>query len=146
MFDQSVDDRLSAWAQHRNELGQFEKHEVMNQVWEFWKQAPFVPYNSKIDPYYQFKWPTPWEIIVDNKYDDFTKSLMIGWTLKLTRQFQDSKIEIKTLVDKANNTHYNIVCVDDLWAINYNDNGPVSTEEIRDSFLLENLVELSVPR
>lgn len=146
MFNQTVEDRLSAWAQHRSELVHFDKTEVMNRVWEFWKQAPFVPYNPKIDPYYQFKWPTPWEIIVDNKYDDFTKSLMIGWTLKLTRQFQESKIEIKTLVDKANSRHYNIVCVDDLWAINYNDNGPVSIEEIRDTFLLENLVKLSVPR
>lgn len=144
MFNQPVDDRLSSWVQFRNELEASD--DPLSEVWEFWKHAPFVPYNPKIDPYYPHGWPTPWEIIVDNKYDDFTRSLMIGWTLKLTRKFENSHIDLKTLVDKQSTRQYNIVCVDDSWIINHNDTGPESLDKLPSSFRLENLIELSRPR
>lgn len=144
MFNQNIDDRLSSWAEHRAHLSNSTLPFV--DVWEFWQHAPYIPYNNKIDPYHQASWPSPWEIIVDNKYDDFTKAVMIAWTLKLTKRFEKSKIEVKTYVDNAKSRQYNIVCVEDTWAINYSDNGPVSLEIMPDSFLLENLVELGTPR
>ena len=144
MFDQDVDDRLSSWAQHRAQLDLCD--DPLNEVWEFWRHAPFIPYNNKIDPFYQASWPSPWEIIVDNKYDDFTKALMIGHTLKLTKKFRDSKIEIRTLVDNPRSKYYNICCVDEEWAINYHDNGPVPLIKVSDYFSVENLIELTTPR
>ena len=144
MFEKNVDDRLSSWAEHRAQLNHSE--DPLASVWEFWRHAPFIPYNNKVDPYYRQSWPSPWEIIVDNKYDDFTKSVMIAWTLKLTKKFENSRIEIKTYIDNSRSRQYNVVCVDDRYAINYNDNGPVTTENIPDSFLLENLIELNTPR
>lgn len=140
MFHKNIDDRLSSWVELRNQIESSDS--PLQAVYDFWKSAPFIPYNNRIDPFYQKGWPTPWEIITENKYDDFTKALMIGWSLKLTKRFKDSKIEIKTLVDIKRNLSYNIICVDDKWAINYNDNGPVSVEKIPSHFLLENLVEL----
>jgi len=89
---------------------------------------------------------TPWEIIENNKYDDFTKALMIGWTLKLTNKYKNSKIELKTLVDSNRTREYNLIYVDDSWVINYNDNGPIPALEINDGFKLENLIEVSSPR
>ena len=144
MFNQNIDDRLSLWAEHRVHLSNTAS--PFEDVWEFWRHAPYIPYNNKIDPYHIASWPSPWEIIVDNKYDDFTKAVMIAWTLKLTNKFEKSKIEVKTYIDKAKSRQYNIVCVEDAWAINYSDNGPVTTENIPDSFFLENLVELGTPR
>ena len=140
MFNQSVDQRLTHWLNLREKLEQSNSPFV--EVWEYWQPAPFIPYNNKIDPYYQASWPTPWEIIVDNKYDDFTKSLMIGWSLKLTERFKNSKIEIRTLVDNSKNSIYNVVIVDDRIAINYDDNGPTDASIIPDYFSIENLVEL----
>ena len=140
MFDKSIDDRLSFWSAHRTELE--DSSDPLNDVWEFWKSAPYIPYNRNIDPFNQRSWPTPWDIIVENKYDDFTKSLMIAWSLRYTTRFKNSKIEIKTLVDKKKNCYYNVVCVDDSWVINYNDNGPTSIEDLPDSFYLENLIEV----
>jgi hypothetical protein len=143
MFNQTIDDRLSLWAQHRaqltNSVSPFED------VWEFWKHAPYIPYNNKIDPFHKASWPSPWEIIVDNKYDDFTKAVMIAWTLKLTDKFNKSVIEVRSYVDNKGSKQYNVVCVEG-WAINYIDNGPVTIETIPDSFLLENLVELGTIR
>lgn len=144
MFNLPVDDRLSEWINHRRRLD--ESNDPLQDVWDFWHQSPFIPHNRKIDPYYQRSWPSPWEIIEDNKYDDFTKALMIGWTLKLTNKFKNSRIEVRTLIDTAQTREYNLVYVDDDWVINYNDNGPVTADEVTGSFRLENLVEVTTPR
>lgn len=139
MFNQSVDDRLSSWARLRAEV------EVsinpMQLVWDCWKTAPFIPYNNKLDPFNKRSWPSPWQIIVDNKYDDFTKAVMIAWTIKLTERFKDSSIIIKTLVDKQRSVNYNIVCVDEEWVLNYMDHGPIAAIIVPDYFFIENLVE-----
>lgn len=144
MFNLSVDDRLSEWINQRRRLD--EADNPLQEVWDVWHTAPFIPHNRKIDPYFQASWPSPWEILQDNKYDDFTRALMIGWTLKLTKKFQNSKVEVRTLVDNVHSREYNLVYVDELWVINYNDNGPVSVDEIPESFRLENLVDITTPR
>lgn len=144
MFNLSVDDRLSEWINHRRRLDEVDN--PLQEVWDLWHQAPFVPHNRKVDPFYQRSWPSPWEIIQDNKYDDFTKALMIGWTLKLTKKYQNSKIELKTLVDTARSREYNLIYIDETWVINFNDDGPVRAEEIAIPLRLENLVEVGLPR
>ena len=144
MFNLPVDDRLAEWINHRRNLDN--TPDPLQEVWDFWHQAPFVPHNRKVDPYYRQSWPSPWEIIEDNRYDDFTKALMISWTLRLTDKFKNSKIELRTLVDTVRNREYNLVYIDDNWVINYNDNGPVPASEITSSFKLENMVEVSALR
>ena len=144
MFDLSTDDRISAWANLRGQLEVVDN--PLQTVWDFWAPCPFVPYNNKIDPFYQKSWPTPWEIISDNRYDDFTKALMIGYSLKFTKRFADSQIDLRILLDNPNNRQYNVVCVEDNIVINYNDNGPELLEKVPESFLLENLTELKQPR
>lgn len=144
MFKLSVDDRLSSWARFRNNLDQ--SLSPLEDVWELWKHAPYIPYNTKVDPFYQASWPSPWEIIVDNKYDDFTKALMIGWTLKLSNLYKDNSIEIKTCIDSTKNSVYNVVSVDNEWLINFSDNGPVENKNLLDSFSIQNLIELESPR
>jgi len=144
MFNQPIDNRLTEWSNHRKQLD--EVADPLQETCDFWQHAPFVPHNPKVDPYYQQSWPTPWEIIVNNKYDDFTKALMIGWTLKLTKKYKDSKIELKTLVDLNQTREYNVIYIDDAWVINYNDNGPITLKDIPDSVSIENLIEVSSPR
>jgi hypothetical protein len=144
MFDLEVDDRISTWAKLRYQIET--DNAPVTLVWDFWSHAPFIPYNNKVDPYYQQSWPTPWEIIVDNHYDDFTKALMIGWSLKMTNRFSNSRIELRTLVDNVNHRQYNVVSIDEEWVINYSDNGPELLKNIPESFLLENIIELTGPR
>lgn len=144
MFKLPIDDRLSSWSNFRRELDH--SFSPLEDVWEFWKSAPYVPHNNKIDPYYQDSWPSPWQIIVDNKYDDFTKALMIGWTLKLSDRFKNSSIELRMLVDKSSKNFYNVISVNEEWLINYNDNGPISMKDLPYSFSLQNLIELKTPR
>ena len=144
MFTKNIDDRLSAWAALRTGL---EKDpNPFQTVCKFWKAAPFVPYNHLIDPYNSKSWPTPWEIIAENRYDDFTRALMIAYTVKYTERFANSYIEIQTVIDKQDNLAYNIVFIDEQWALNYADNGPLPAEKLPKSFLVENLVVISSPR
>jgi hypothetical protein len=144
MFNLSIDNRLSEWINHRKKLD--ESEDPLQDVWDFWHQAPFIPHNRNIDPHHYRSWPSPWEIIQENKYDDFTKSLMISWTLKLTTKFKNSKIELRTFVDNTRSREYNLIYIDDNWVLNYSDNGPVKVSEVVSSLILENLIEVSTPR
>jgi hypothetical protein len=82
MFEKSVDDRLSAWVQLRRQVE--DTAEPFQLIADFWSAAPFVPYNRNIDPYNRNSWPSPWQIIVDNIYDDFTRAIMMA-DLKITQ-------------------------------------------------------------
>ena len=144
MFNQSPDERLSSWSQFRQGLDASE--DPLKEVIEFWNEAPFIPYNKEIDPFNQFSWPTPWEIIVRNKYDDFTKSLMMAWTLKLTERYKDSKIEIKTYIDNTQTVQYNCIVIDEDKVLNYKDNEVVNYQNLPPSFRLENMLEVNRPR
>lgn len=144
MFDLSPDERLTAWADLRRNLDTSKN--PLEQLIEFWDHPPYVPYNRNVDPFNQRSWPTPWEIVIENKYDDFTKVLMMAWTLKLTSKFKDAKVEIKTYADIEKNREYNLLYVDDSVVINYVDNCLSTVDDIPDSFRLENLIEVSMPR
>ena len=144
MFTLEVDDRLAAWADMRKRIDL--SNDPLQDVANFWADIPFTPHNHEIDPYYQDSWPTPWDIIVANRYDDFTRAIMIGYTLLLTERYKNSSVQIKTLVDSSFKRLYNVVYVDDTWALNYDDNKVVTTDNIPSLYSLENLVELKRPR
>jgi len=140
MFDLPVDDRLSLWADHRASIDSTQI--PFELVIDFWKNAPYVPYNRHVDAHHRQSWPTPWEIIVENKYDDFTKALMIAYSLKFTNRFKESVIKIHCLIDNETLVCYNVVCVDDAWCLNYKDDGVIHLKNIPDSFLVENIIEV----
>ena len=144
MFDLALDQRLEFWLKFRRSLES--STNPLQEVWDLWRLSPFIQYNSLIDPYNAYSWPTPWEIIEDNRYDEFTRALMMAWTLKMTDKFKDSAIFLKTMVDTGKKRQYNIVCIDNNWVLNYSDTGPVGMDFIPESFSLENLIEVRAPR
>ena len=144
MFDKSPDERLSLWSDLRRNLTTAD--DPLQLTAEFWSAAPVVIHNPKVDPYNPKSWSTPWELIYDNKYDDFTLALMIGYTLKFSERFKNDRIEIKTMVDSQRTKLYNLVYVNDTVILNYAPNEAVTAQEIDDSLYLENLVEVVFPR
>jgi hypothetical protein len=144
MFDLDEDDRWSAWSDLRKRLNN--SNDPLQEAIDFWAQTPFVAHNHKIDPFYQASWPTPWEIIIENRYDDFTKAVMIGYTLLLTEKFKNCEVQIKTLVDTQFKRLYNVVYVDNEWVLNYDDGRVLHVDNIPSLYSLENLVELKRPR
>lgn len=144
MIHKDLDARLEDWSNLRKLIEQSET--PLNDVVGFWNQVTLTSHNPHIDHYYPASWPTPWEIIDHNRYDDFTKAIMIGYTLLLTNRFKKSVIHIKTLVDKSHNKLYNIVDINDICILNFCDSGPVPHSEIPDTCCIENLIQLERPR
>lgn len=143
MFNKSADDRLSEWSEFRKSLDLVEN--PLEAVAEFWYSAPRITHNHKIDPYNYKTWPTPWEMIVDNRYDDFSLALMIGYTLKFSNKFKDHNIQVRTMVDKLKNKLYNLVFVNDEIVLNYS-NEVVKVNDIDENLYLDNLVDINQPR
>lgn len=144
MFSQSPDERLSKWRAFRDSIELSDT--PLLDVIEFWASAPYIAFNHNVDPYNRHSWPSPWEIIVQNKYDDFTKALMIAYTLKYTGKFGNTDIQVKTLVDNARKSVYNVVSVDDMWVLNFQENAPVEAANLPGDFRLENLVVIERPK
>jgi hypothetical protein len=139
-----LEDRLGAWAEFRQSL--VNSTDVLNDIAEFWSKVKLIPFNHVIDPYNQSSWPTPWDIIAENKYDELTLAIMIGYTIKLSEAYKDNTVTVRTLVDSTRTRVYNLVYVDDTYVLNYDRNSVVKAQDIDDSFFLENLVELARPR
>ena len=144
MFHKSPEERLSAWSEFRKKLDTHS--DPLESLADFWSAAPMIVFNHNIDQYNSKSWPTPWEIIVANKYDDFTLALMIGYTLKLTNKFNNNRIEVRTMVDSAKTKLYNLVYVDDVNVLNYDRYKVVTSQEIDDALYLENMVDIVFPR
>lgn len=144
MFHKSPEERLTLWSDFRKELDHIS--DPLNTLAEFWSTAPLVIHNHNIDPYNYKSWPTPWDIIVQNKYDDFTLALMIGYTLKLTKKFNNDKIEVRTMVDSAKTKLYNLVYVNDATVLNYDRFTSVNIRDVDQDLYLENLVDIVFPR
>jgi hypothetical protein len=144
MFKQETDERFHLWYELRESLEV--SNNPLDDLLKFWDQAPLVAHNHLIDPFYPRSWPTPWEIIERNKYDDFTLSLMMGWSLLMTNRFKNSQIEIRTTVDTSHPRVYNILCVDNEWVLNFKDHEVATIDSIPSLYRVENVVPLKRPR
>lgn len=144
MFRTETDERFHLWFEFRNTLEA--SVDPLQDLIDFWDHAPRIPHNHLIDPYFDRDWPTPWEIIERNKYDDFTIVLMMGWSLLMTKRFEKSQIEIRSIVDDKSKRMYNVLCVDNKWALNFQDHLVVPIDSIPSLYRVENLVPLKRPR
>jgi hypothetical protein len=144
MFKEEMDQRLHLWFEFRQTLE--DSTVPLQDLVDFWDFCPRIAHNSLIDPNYPRAWPTPWEIVERNKYDDFTLALMMGWTLLLTERFSKSHIEIKVIIDDTSSRVYNVLCVDNSLALNFKDHTVVGVDSIPSLYRVENIVPLKRPR
>jgi hypothetical protein len=138
MFSQPTDDRLSAWLDLRQQVESSDS--PLGLVCDFWSHAPFTHYNKNIDQFNQKSWPTPWEIISDNIYDDFTIALMLAYSVKYTDRFKNSHIEIRSFTNSEKTKLFNLVYIDDSIVLNYIKSAPVPIDTVPDTLLLDNLM------
>lgn len=145
MFDKlSIDERLSAWLNFRKGLES--DSNPFNSVAEFWSLAPLIVHNTKIDPYNSKSWPTPWDIISRNKYDDFTIAVMMGYTVKLTERFSKDFVVVKTMVDHSKKQLYNLLYINEEDVLNYKKHLSVKIHDIEEDLYLENSIDIIFPR
>jgi hypothetical protein len=144
MFKKEADERLHLWFEFRQSLEN--SNDPLQDLVDFWEPAPRIPHNSLIDPNHSRAWPTPWEILERNKYDEFTLVLMMGWSLLLTSKYKNSEIEIRIIIDDKSSRVYNVLCVDNLWALNFQDHTVVELNSVPSLYRVENIVPLKQPR
>lgn len=91
MFDLYGNDRLVAWKNFRDSLETSES--PFEDTTIFWCHAPFV--NQYLNLENPESWPDPWQLILDNKFDDLAITLAMLYTIKLTERFKNSTFEIR---------------------------------------------------
>lgn len=132
MFQNSYDKQFTIWKKFRSKLE--DSTNPLEDTIKFWAMAPLV--NKHLDPYRVDTWPDPWQIIKDGKYNDLTINLMIGHTLKLTKRFNESQIEIRTYLDTDNKTVYN-TCYIDNKILNYHYGEVVDENDLPNNVVLQ---------
>ena len=110
MFDKTYVDRLKIWRDFRLTLEGSD--EPFEDTIEFWNNAPLS--SIAADPYDKTTWPTPWEMIEENRYCDFTKILAIYYTLQLTDRFSSSRFEIHITLDEKKSAIKYLLFVDNM--------------------------------
>jgi hypothetical protein len=110
MFDKKeFEQRLSIWRAFRETLET--SNDPIQDTINFYNKAPLC--NLAADPYTQSTWPDPWELLEENNYCNFIKTLAICYTLQLTDCLSQSNFEIHITRDNENSATYYLLYVDD---------------------------------
>ena len=83
MFDKTYEDRLLAWSKFRQGLET--STDPIQDVIDNYNTAPTVSIHT--DPWNQDSWPSPWQLILENQYCEFSRVLGMCYSLQLTERF-----------------------------------------------------------
>jgi len=101
--------RISAWREFRDLLEESET--PFSDLIQKYKRAPLVSIHT--DPWDQSTWPTPWQLVEENQYCDFSCVLGMCYSLQLTNSFKDSNFEIHIASDETNSELMYLLFVDE---------------------------------
>ena len=136
-LDTDVNERITQWREFRNTLE--ECNDPYTRTLEFWKQAPRI--DKYLNQYNSQEWPTPWEVLKENRFCPVAIPLMIGWTMKLTTRFTKVPVLIKISIDIRTQRYYNLVQVENT-IIDYENNIICISSELPDTIVCQEVVEL----
>ena len=127
MFNKKFEDRLQFWMDFRKNLE--ESATPFEDVIKLYDQAPLSKFSC--DPWDKSTWASPWELLDENDYCDFSIVLGMCYSLQLTDRFKGSNFEIHISTNKEKSeTHY-LLFVDNT-IVDYKGN-VVSLEELPDA-------------
>lgn len=124
MFEKNYEKRLESWSKFRESLE--ESEDPLRDIIDLYKQAPYVSIHT--DPWNDESWPTPWELIYENQYDDFCRVLGMCYSLQLTERFKHSSFEIH--ISTFNNLGYLYLLYVDDYIIGYDEKKAVFKKDI----------------
>ena len=137
-LDTNIEERITQWRNFRNTLE--ECKDPFQRTLEFWQQAPTT--EKYLNQFNSQEWPTPWELLKENRFCPVGIPLMIGWTLKLTTRFTNVPVLIKISIDHNTKRYYNLVTVENT-IVDYENNSVCISSELPDSVVCQEVVELS---
>ena len=136
-LDTNVEERITQWRDFRNTLEDCK--DPFTKTLEFWNKAPRI--DKYINQYNSQEWPTPWEVLKENRFCPVAIPLMIGWTMKLTTRFIKVPVLIKISIDIRTQRYYNLVQVENT-IIDYENNSICISSELPDTIVCQEVVEL----
>ena len=114
VFQLNYEARLSDWYDLRVQLEDSALEEKCVKIDKWWQRAPLVNHHLHILD--SENWPDPWELLVENTYDEVARALGICYTLLL---LDVNDVEIADATDKMGNDVI-IVLVDNAkYILNY---------------------------
>lgn len=137
MFSENYERQFVVWKRLRNKIEK--STDPFGETISFWSMAPLV--NKHLDLFRFKDWPAPWDIIKEGKYDDLTKNIMIGHTLKLTKRFMNDPVEIRCYLDMNKKVVYN-TCYIDNKILNYPYGEITNDNELSKDIVLQTVVPL----
>lgn len=136
-IETSVDSRITQWRDFRTQLEV--SKDPLQETQDLWNNAPVI--NRYLDPWDSQQWPTPWELLKENRFCPVGIPLMMGWTLKLTTRFSQAPVLIKISIDHTEQRYYNLCYVGDK-VLNYT-NKVVDAKELTDNLIVQFQQELT---
>ena len=107
-LDTTTEQRITHWREFRENLTQ--STTPLQDIVDLWKTAPVT--ERKLDPWSSQRWPTPWELLEENRFCPVAIPLMMGWTAKLSTRLSTSDVLIKLYIDHTEQRYYNVCMVD----------------------------------
>jgi hypothetical protein len=117
MFEQKYEDRLVNWSDLRQRLET--SVNPYQEVNDFYNNAPYV--SIHVDPWNQASWPTPWELLFENQYCEFSCVLGQCYSLQLTDRFKDDDFEIHIGIDNTKSETYYLLIINKTTIIGWSD-------------------------
>jgi len=127
-LDTDTESRILLWREFRTQL-EVSKDPFQDTI-NLWNSAPRIDHH--LDAWNSQHWPTPWELLKENRFCPIAIPLMIGWTLKLTERFKKDDVLIKICIDHTTQMYYNVTVISNT-VLNYETNKAVSMEMLPDS-------------
>jgi hypothetical protein len=126
VFDLNETNKLQQWKNFRNSLEV--SSTAFEDVAQFWSRTPFV--GNYLDPFDSKSWPDPWQLILNNKFDDLGIVLGMCYTLQLTERFKDNKFEIHMSMSQLKKDWRYVLLIDDITVLNWNYGSVANFDEI----------------
>jgi hypothetical protein len=109
MIEKGYVDRLRVWSTFRSTL-EASANPIQDAI-DFYNQITLV--GMSCDPYADNLWPSPWELVYENIYCEFSIILGTYYTLQLTQRFSKSAFEIYICADREKSKIIYLLYVDD---------------------------------
>jgi hypothetical protein len=92
MWPAAYQDRLEHWVQLRERCRDRELVYILQDINDWWFQAPWRPYHLHWDDHRT--WPTPWELLEDNVFCGLARALGIVYTIILIEHEEIHEVDL----------------------------------------------------
>jgi len=134
VFDLDIQSRILYWKNFREKLSTQPLEQRLWNISNFYWKAPISnQYYSQTDPV--DKYPGPWQLVIDNFYDDLARALGMLYTITLCKKDYQTVV-LGLYRDKLGSGDYNLVLVDSgKYVLNYD-----LELRVNNTYLLDDLV------